>query len=247
MKWFKHKANMRHDVKLKRVIAKYGLEGYGLYNLIIESIVESLETESPLPILQDNVEDIAMFYNANSSHVAEMVSYMANQGLFDFTDNKEIVCVKVYKHLQASQTRSEQIRKLIASYDIKQLPSKTVFDNCEEQTTQDYTTQDKTTQEHKSKKPKKTKYGNYKNILLTDDEYLKLEKALDSRESWITKMDEAIEMKGYKYKSHYLALLSWYKKENKEPKKNSNTSGVFVDDSSPIKDIIHQEYKELYK
>lgn len=145
MKWFKHKTNMRHDIKLKRVIAKYGLEGYGLYNLIIESIVESLETESPLPILQDNVEDIAMFYNANSSHVGEMVNYMANQGLFDFTENHEIVCVKVYKHIQASQTRSEQIRELIASYDIKQLPSKTVSDKSEEQTTLQQTRKEQTT------------------------------------------------------------------------------------------------------
>jgi hypothetical protein len=46
MKWFKHKANMRHDVKLKRVIAKYGLEGYGLYNLIIESTISEVKRSS---------------------------------------------------------------------------------------------------------------------------------------------------------------------------------------------------------
>lgn len=143
MKWFKHKTNMRHDIKLKRVISKYGLEGYGLYNLIIESIVESLETDSPLPILQDNVDDIADFYNANSAKVQEMTQFMVKQGLFDFTNNNEVVCIKVYKHLQSSQTRSEQIRRLISSYN-KESPklSQAVSDNCEEETTQDNTTQE---------------------------------------------------------------------------------------------------------
>lgn len=134
---------MRHDIKLKRVISKYGLEGYGLYNLIIESIVESLETDNPLPILQDNVDDIADFYNANSAKVQEMTQFMVNQGLFDFTNNNEIVCIKVYKHLQSSQTRSHQIRQLISSYN-RENPqlSQAVLDNCEEETRTEKTTQE---------------------------------------------------------------------------------------------------------
>ncbi len=47
MQYFKHQANMRHDIKIKRLINKYGLEGYGLYNLIVESITESLSTAEP--------------------------------------------------------------------------------------------------------------------------------------------------------------------------------------------------------
>lgn len=216
MKWFKHKSNMRHDIKLKRVINRYGLEGYGLYNLILESIVESLETESPLPILQDNVDDIATFYNANSTHIAEMVSYMVNQGLFDFTKNNEIICIKVYKYLQSNQTRSKQIRELITSFDSKMLLSETVLDNCEEQ---NRTEENRTEQNNKNKKPQKHKYGEYKHVLLTDEEYKKLKDKVDNREEWIKKLDEGIELKGYKYKNHYLAILKWYRDEKKRVEK----------------------------
>lgn len=131
MKWFKHGSNMRNDTKLRRVINKYGLEGYGLYNLIVESIVESLDNENPLPILEENIEDIAEFYNSNTTKISEMISFMVNQGLFEFTENKEIVCTKVYKHLQASQTRSEALREMILNFNKskKNLPIiKTVSD-----------------------------------------------------------------------------------------------------------------------
>ncbi len=131
MKWFKHGSNMRNDTKLRRVINKYGLEGYGLYNLVVESIVESLDNDSPLPILEENIEDIAEFYHSNTSKIDEMLRYMVNQKLFDFTENDEIICVKVFKHLQSSQTRSEALRKLISNFDKnkpKLLPSKTVSD-----------------------------------------------------------------------------------------------------------------------
>lgn len=62
----------------------------------------------------------------------------------------------------------------------------------------------------------KHKYGEYKNVLLTDDENEKLEKkfGVDIATEKITDMDEAIELKGYKYKSHYLAILKWDKKNS---------------------------------
>ena len=138
MKWFKHMSNMRNDARLKKVINRYGLEGYGLYNIIIESITESLENESPLPVLQEDAADIADFYNADTTKVLEMIHFMVNIGLFDFTKNNDIVCIKIYKHLQSSQTRSKHIRKLIENYSnqtimLEKPLSQTVLDNCEEQ------------------------------------------------------------------------------------------------------------------
>lgn len=64
-------------------------------------------------------------------------------------------------------------------------------------------------------KPKKHKYGEYSHILLTDDEYEKLKDKVDDRNKWIGIVDEGIELKGYKYQSHYLAILKWYKGRDK--------------------------------
>lgn len=62
----------------------------------------------------------------------------------------------------------------------------------------------------------KHKYGEYKNVLLTDEQYESLkEKFPFNYEEKIKNLDEGIELKGYKYKNHYLAILKWSKKDEK--------------------------------
>ena len=108
---------MRHDIKIKRLISKYGIEGYGLYNLILESIVEGISTDSPLPDLQETCEDLAEFYNGNTAKIDEIVRFMISQGLFEVEElTGKILCMKIYKFLEQSQTRSKAIRELIGKY-----------------------------------------------------------------------------------------------------------------------------------
>lgn len=76
----------------------------------------------------------------------------------------------------------------------------------------------------KPDKPTKHKHGIYNHVLLTEDEYNKLinewgpVKLLES----IKRLDEGIELKGYKYKSHYLALRKWDKNNSTGKKKEFN-------------------------
>lgn len=60
-----------------------------------------------------------------------------------------------------------------------------------------------------SAKASKHKYGEYKNVLLKDEELQKLKETYDNWEELITYLDEYIEMKGYKAKSHYLCIKKW--------------------------------------
>jgi len=73
----------------------------------------------------------------------------------------------------------------------------------------------------------KSIYGQFKNVLLTDDEKSKLvikfgESGLNER---IENMSCAIESKGYKYKSHYAAILNWDRMDNKRNGTNSKGPG----------------------
>lgn len=54
----------------------------------------------------------------------------------------------------------------------------------------------------------KHKHGEHKNVLLTDEEYNKL-LALENGERAIEYLSEHIALKGYKAKSHYLAIKKW--------------------------------------
>ena len=83
----------------------------------------------------------------------------------------------------------------------------------------------------KVKKPKH-KYGEYQNVLLTDDEYNKLHQDYPNANELITYLDEYIEMKGYKAKSHNLAIRKWVvdavARDNKKKPQQQVTSNPFV-------------------
>ncbi len=64
--------------------------------------------------------------------------------------------------------------------------------------------------------PKKA-YGEFTNVLLTEQEYRKLEDKFGAGVSdRIEALSLGIESKGYKYKSHYATILSWEQKDRKE-------------------------------
>ena len=67
----------------------------------------------------------------------------------------------------------------------------------------------------------KREYGEYKNILLTDDQNKKLKNKFPTTYNYqIKNLDEYIETSGKKYKNHYLVILKWADKEKpikKEP------------------------------
>jgi hypothetical protein len=75
---------------------------------------------------------------------------------------------------------------------------------------------------------KKHKYGTHNNVLLTDEEYIKLqEKFPTDYNEKINTLSEGLALKGYKYKSHYLAVIKWAK--NETPKKQTASSNPFLD------------------
>jgi hypothetical protein len=127
---------MRHDPKIRRLISKFGIEGYGWYCLILESISETITTQNPMPELEETSADLADFYNGNSAKIDEIVAYMVTSGLLEYNEiTNQITCHKIYKLLEANQTRSEAIRQLISSYKtnkgLPDKPSETVTDKSE--------------------------------------------------------------------------------------------------------------------
>jgi hypothetical protein len=117
MRWFKHMSNMSQDVKIKRLIRKFGVSGYGLYNYILEMIVRKLEPESPLPELEESAEDIASDLSMDTLRVEEIIIYCLNQGLFEQDEvSGRILANKIYKFLDQKQTRNPQIKGMIHGF-----------------------------------------------------------------------------------------------------------------------------------
>ena len=78
--------------------------------------------------------------------------------------------------------------------------------------------------------PKKHKYGTHNNVLLTDEEYAKLQERYPTDyEDKINTLSEGLALKGYKYKSHYLAVIKWADNERQQPIKTATISNPFLD------------------
>lgn len=85
-------------------------------------------------------------------------------------------------------------------------------------------------------KPPKKKYGEYKNVRLTDREYSKLCNDHPNADEAIEFLSEYIERKGYKAKSHYLTLKKWVFKALKE-QEQKNRGNEMEEALSTLNDI----------
>ena len=83
----------------------------------------------------------------------------------------------------------------------------------------------------KSAKSVKHKYGEYKNVLLTDEELSKLQSEYEDWEDRIERLSSYVASSGKSYKSHYATIRNWARKDQKEVNPNGQTTG----DSSKVR------------
>lgn len=76
--------------------------------------------------------------------------------------------------------------------------------------------------EDKQSKPIRHKYGEYKNVLLSDEELSKLQAEIPCWKEMIERLSSYMESSGKKYKNHLATMRNWYRKDQSNSKgKNS--------------------------
>lgn len=81
----------------------------------------------------------------------------------------------------------------------------------------------------KNKKPQKHKYGEYKNVLLSDEELEKLKKEFPT--DWkerIERLSEYCASTGKVYKNYLATIRNWAKRDNKDKPKTNKPDYVYV-------------------
>ena len=83
---------------------------------------------------------------------------------------------------------------------------------------------EKTLKKDNTKSDKRKKYGEFKHVLLTEDQHKKLFDEWGEYElsRMIILLDEGIEEKGYKYKNFYLAIRKWRNRNPVQTTKKAN-------------------------
>ncbi len=79
-------------------------------------------------------------------------------------------------------------------------------------------------------KPTRHKYGSYKNVLLTDEEVVKLQEEFPhDYADRIDRLSEYIASTGKKYKSHLATIRSWARKDAEKKTASTKSSNPFLD------------------
>ena len=80
------------------------------------------------------------------------------------------------------------------------------------------------------KNGKKSIYGQFKHVLLTNDQLAKLNEEYGEAtvQKYIRELDEGIELHGYRYKNHYLAMINWIRRDRERQVKKEDTLPTYI-------------------
>lgn len=119
MQWFKHDADASTDAKIKKLVMRYGADGYAIYFHCIELIVGNLseqnitfELEHDAEIIADNLKIQGTSDTAPVDRVNQIMKYIVSLGLFE-ESNGHITCYKILKRLDCSMTSNAKMRAII--------------------------------------------------------------------------------------------------------------------------------------
>lgn len=134
--------------------------------------------------------------------------------------NKDLVAL-VFSHIRDSEDLNETVKNIIAEYEEKN----GLLNYCNEKNNDNENDNDNDVSYHdscndtldvsfkKPSKPTKHKYGEYNNVLLTDDELEKLKAEYPDYAERIERLSSYVASMGKSYKSHYATIRNWARKD----------------------------------
>lgn len=215
--WLRLKEDFFNDKRIKKLRMLAGGDTYTIIYLKLQLL--SLKDDGNLYF--DNVEDtfieeLALEIDESVEDVKVCVMYLIKCGLIEEISESELSLVET-KECIGSET-SSTIRSRRCREKKKMLQGNTTVTqlqhNCNGEKEKEIDIDIKENINNiniinTKEKDSKHKYGEYKNVLLTDKELQSLKSDYDNCDELIKYLDEYIEMKGYKAKSHYLCIKKW--------------------------------------
>ena len=192
--YFPHDYGAR--LSLRGIRKDFGLEGLGFY----WCFVEILHEEGGF-VKESDIENIAYDLQARADMCEAIIR---NYDLFVIKKGRiysERVLKNIKKRAEISEARKNaaDARWRNNEPETQETPLSTLDEVKED---------DSQPKKVKKEKEVKHKYGAYNNVLLTEKEYNTLIEKPDGKEA-IELLSSKKEMKGYKYKSDYLAICDW--------------------------------------
>lgn len=234
--WLKLKRDFfkRHDIRI--IEAMPNGKDYILFYLKL--LLESVDHEGTLRFSDSipyNEEMLGVITNTNIDIVRSAMKIFIELNMIDIFDDKTIYMSEVEKLIGSETKWAEKKRIQRAKEDnVPMLSSKCPT---EIDIDKDIETDSEVEKEDASPatppKAVRHKYGMYQNVLLSDEDYQKLQAEFPHDYSdRIERLSEYIESTGKKYKSHLATIRAWARKDTTQKKEKS---------SNPWLDMLEEE------
>lgn len=123
MKWFKHDSTATTDAKVKKLVLRFGPEGYAVYFHCLELVAGDVTNEKITFELEHDAEVIAHNLNFKSSKdltaidkVNSIMLAIIDLGLFE-TDSSKVFCYKLAKRLDSSLIKNPKLKEIKNNID----------------------------------------------------------------------------------------------------------------------------------
>ena len=211
--YFPHFCNARHDRKLKRVQKELGIEGYGIYFMLLEILREQTDLRYPL----SEIDLLADEFGTSEQKVKVVI---CNYDLFQVDENQNFFSFKMIIYLQPYFEKSERAREAAN----KRWNNANAYTNAiEMQSNSNASKVNKTkVKETKLNKIKESKINIREHVFILQSELDKLNSEfLEHEVNWmLDKLNDYKASKGVQYKSDYHAINMWVKKAFEKEKKD---------------------------
>ena len=97
----------------------------------------------------------------------------------------------------------------------------------------------------KKTKPVKHKYGEYKNVLLSDEELEKLKNEFSDYEERIERLSSYVASTGKSYKNHLATIRNWARKDKEKQVNKTQKSSIISDEQQKLNDEILRMLGEI--
>lgn len=248
-------------------------DGHLYSNILLKLYLRSLKNDGKL-MFNDRIpydaEILAKVTRHNVAVVEKALFLFEELGLIEKLDNGAIYMLDIQNFIGKSSNEADRIRdyrsrinkekqnlldgstNVVQMYD-KSTPKIELEKELDLDIELDIKKDNSTLAPSKSKKikPQKHKHGEYKHVLLTDDEFERLKKDFNFYDELIKKLDEYIETSGKKYKNHNLVLrgwvLNWYNEQGYKATRKEVEPNWLNEKPKPKEETLEDKANKLYK
>jgi len=215
--WLKLQTDFFDDLTIKMIEE---MDNGVLYtNFLMKLYLKSVKTEGKLLFrnaLPYDEKMLSILTGVNIDTVRSALKIFLKFGMVERWDDGTLYISEVQKMIGNETDSAKRVRK---HREEKKLLLQCNADETKSNTEKELEKEIELKLEKKKEKDIRHKYGEYKNVLLTDKQFEKLSKDFSNIKDLIKLVDEGIQMKGYKYKDFNLVIRTWAKNN-----KGSNNS-----------------------